>query len=211
MHRAFIALFLFAQMIPSGLVDIKTIAPTVAVDLKYASADNVLGVSFMSDNRCYLVPSLAKQLAHAETIVSRQGFHLVLWDCYRSEEVQRQLWNACVGMHGESRCRGLVGNPDVALSYHNSGEAVDIALVDEAGILVEMPSKFDSGLFPNDSGEDKRRARRPAQQSLAKPELWSEAGWKHFQVLEIALLEAGLSGISSEWWHWSVPRSAFSK
>lgn len=210
MLRLLFALIFFGQVASSdALVDVKTVAPSVIVDMRYASENNFLGQRLYTDSTCFVLPALAKRIAVAEQIVSRRGFHLVLWDCYRPVEYQHRMWNACVTQHGTAHCTGLVANPNVSASYHNSGAAIDVGLAGASGNLVELPSKFDSGLFPNDSPQDKRRARRPAQQSFTKPELWSEAGWQHFQVLEQVLLEAGLSGISSEWWHWSIPRSTF--
>lgn len=184
------------------LIDIKKIAPEVVVDLRYATENNFLHRAIYQDASCYLTTAMARRVALAEKIVARDGYHLLLWDCYRSIENQELMWNACLKLHDARHCTGLVANPNAALSYHNVGEAIDVGLADSLGQPIEMPSKFASGLYKTDGFEDKLRARRPGLFIKVKPELWSEMAWKHYQILERALHEAGLKGISTEWWHW---------
>lgn len=185
---------------PAGMIDVKTVAPTVVVEMKYATPDNFLGAAFYTDTTCYLTPATAQKVVQAESVVASQGYHLVLWDCARPVEYQYTMWNSCVANHGESHCSGLVANPYVSKSGHTFGKVIDVGLVDAQGAPIEMPSKYDSGLFPEDTQTDKSRSRPPSGNT--KPTLWSETSWQNYLVLAAALRSAGFTGITSEWWHW---------
>lgn len=187
---------------PTGMVDVTTVAPTVRVSMKYATSDNFLGEAFYTDDTCYLTPATAAKIAKAESFVVQQGFHLQLWDCARPVEVQQRMWDTCVAYHGAEHCSGLVANPSKSKSRHTYGTTVDVSLVTYDGFPTSVPSKFDSGLFPDDTADDKSRARPPASGSSVKPTLWDDWAWKNYQTLARAMTVAGFTGISSEWWHW---------
>jgi len=184
------------------MVNVKSVAPTVVVQMKYATDDNFLGVAFYTDPVCYLTPATALKVAQAESVVASQDRHLVLYDCARPVEYQYTMWNSCVVNYGESHCSGLVANPYVSKSGHTYGKVIDVGLVDSQGITIEMPSKYDSGLFPDDTSTDKARS-RPSQNGI-KPSLWSETGWQNYLILSSALRSADFVGNPSEWWHWKL-------
>jgi len=187
---------------PAGMVDVKTVAPTVRVTMKYATTNNFLGMAFYTDSTCYLTPATAAKVAKVESFLVPQGYHLQLLDCARPVEVQQRMWDTCVAYHGAGHCSGLVANPSKSKSRHTYGTTVDVSLTDFEGFPVNVPSKYDSGLFPDDTAEDKARARPPATGSSVKPTLWSDYAWENYQTLVRAMTVAGFTGISSEWWHW---------
>lgn len=199
--RLFLA-FLILTTAPIGMVDVTTVVPTVHVSMKYAITDNFLGRAFYTDPTCYLTPTTAAKIAAAESFLVQQAFHLQLWDCARPIEVQQPMWDACVAYHNADYCSGLVANPSKSKSRHTYGKTVDVSLVDYEGWPVSMPSKFDSGLFPGDTAEDKTRARPPINGSTIKPPLWNDHEWENYQTLARAMTAAGFTGINSEWWHW---------
>lgn len=198
-----LALLTLTGAAPSGMVDIKTVAPGVVVDVRYATPDNFLGRAFYTDPTCYLTPATAAKVAHAEAAVSKQGYHLLLWDCARPLSYQYDMWNSCVRNHGESHCSGLVANPYASPSGHTYGNVIDVGLVTADGSPVELPSKYDSGLFSEDTSADKTRSRPPSD-GVTKPPLWSDTAWEHYRVLRSVLSAAGFTGITSEWWHWKA-------
>lgn len=201
MFLLLVASLAFAEA-PAGMVDVKTVASTVVVSMRYATRDNFLGEAFYADAACYLTPATADKIAKAESSLVSQGYHLLLWDCARPVGVQQRMWDACVAHHGADHCSGLVANPGKSRSRHTYGTTVDVSIVDRDGFPVGVPSKYDSGLFPDDTAEDKSRARPPAFGSSAKPLPWDDLAWSNYRILAAAMTAAGFTGISSEWWHW---------
>ena len=194
------SLFVFFALItapPVGMVDVKTVAPTVHVLMKYATSDNFLEEVFYEDDTCYLTPITAAKIAKAESFLVSQGFHLQLWDCARPVKVQHKMWDACVSYHGAEHCVGLVANPSKSKSRHTYGTTVDVSLVTYNGFQTSVPSKFDSGLFSSDTVADKSRARPPIFGSSIKPTLWDDLAWKNYQILVHAMTIVGFTGISS--------------
>ena len=87
--------------------------------------------------RALVQPSVAKQLVGAQNFLRHYKYGLKIWDAYRPESVQRQLWQV---VHDES----YVTNPEDGVgSLHTWGVAVDATLVDARGRSVRMPSDFD--------------------------------------------------------------------
>jgi len=185
---------------PPGMVDIRSVAPTVHVQIRYATPDNFLGEAFYKDATCYLTPQTADKVSRAEQLVSAFGYRLLLWDCTRDTAYQGRMWDSCVEHHGQDHCSGLVANPNRSLSHHTFGTTIDVGLVNRDGTAVELPSKYDSGLFLTDTPADKQAARPP--KDSVKPALWSDASWDAYRVLQYAMIVSGFTGISSEWWHW---------
>lgn len=200
---------------PSGMIDVTTVAPTVVLGMSYATPENFMGYAFYTGSdagTCWLTPAVADKVAEAEAALSKQGYHLLIYDCARPVQYQYAMWDSCVANHGASHCGGLVANPYDRPSGHTYGKVIDVGLVSADGTPIELPSKFDSGLFPGDTKTDKFRPRPPSgsvsgqwttPSTWTKPTLWGDAAMTHFVIMATALHDAGLSGaISSEWWHW---------
>lgn len=210
-------LVLVAQVLaaPQGMIDVTTVAPTVVLDMRYATPNNFLGYAFYTGPEagvCYLTPEVAAKVAKAEATVSAQGYHLVMYDCARPVQYQYTMWDTCVATHGSTHCSGLVANPYERPSGHTYGKVVDVGLVDANGQAIELPSKYDSGLFAGDTRADKSLPRPPSgsvsgqwtdPSAWTRPTLWSDTAMRNFVIMASALHSAGFSGaISSEWWHW---------
>src|SRR6185437_9475596 len=69
----------------AGLVDIRSLVPDMAEDIKYAGNDNFVGrpVDGYRAARCYLLRPVAEALARVEHDLRRQHMRLKLFDCYR--------------------------------------------------------------------------------------------------------------------------------
>jgi D-alanyl-D-alanine dipeptidase len=183
------ALTLAAAPSPAGaaaaLVDAAARLPDAVLDVRYATADNFTGRPIYPVARCLLLPEVAERLVRAAAALRRQGFRLVLHDCYRPLSVQRELWKALPR-------RGWVADPATG-SHHNRAAAVDLSLADLAGTPVEMPTGYD------DFGP---RARA-----------WATAGIpararRHRDALRTAMTAAGFLVNPVEWWHFDAPGAA---
>jgi zinc D-Ala-D-Ala dipeptidase len=166
-----------------GLVDIQSVDPTIAVELRYAGRNNILGYPLYPDGTRALVrPKVASSLAVAQTWLRHYKYGLKIWDAYRPVEVQAKLWQAA---HNTD----YVANPDVGVgSLHSWGVAVDATLIDSWNHDVRMPTDFDD-FTP------------AAMWRYVGPSL--EVGG-HVRLLQWAMHKAGFWGMRTEWWHFTI-------
>jgi len=165
------------------LVDVRSVDPTITVDLRYAGRKNFLGHSLYPRGTHALVrPEVASALATAQSFLRRYQYGLKIWDAYRPVEVQAMLWQA-------SHNSDYVANPEIgAGSLHSWGIAVDATLVDSRVRDVRMPTDFDD-FTP--------AAMLPYMGSSY------EIRW-NLRLLRYAMHKAGFCGLRTEWWHFTI-------
>ena len=166
------------------LLDIRSIDPSIIVELRYAGPNNITGHALYSPGTRALVrPEVAQRLAMAQRYLRRHGHGLKIWDAYRPRSVQEELWRA-------APASVYIADPETANgSLHTWGVAVDATLVNSRNQPVVMPTDFDdltpaAMLFyggPN----------RHVQSNLA--------------LLQAAMGAAGFYGHLREWWHFIAP------
>src|SRR6059036_3089344 len=107
------------------LVDIKSVDPTILVELRYAGRHNLAGHPlYPPGTRALVRPEVAAALAVAQISLRQYQYGLKIWDAYRPVAVQVKLWQA-------SHDNDYVANPETgAGSLHSWGLAVDATLVD---------------------------------------------------------------------------------
>jgi len=165
------------------LVDVRSVDPTITVDLRYAGRHNFLGHSLYPRGTHALArPEIASDLAAAQSILRRYQFGLKIWDAYRPVAVQAMLWQ-------RSHNSDYVANPEVgAGSLHSWGIAVDATLVDSRTRDVRMPTDFDdftpASMLPYMG---------------SSPEIRS-----NLRLLRYAMHKAGFCGLRTEWWHYTL-------
>src|SRR5262245_10492139 len=75
---------LFAESRYDNLVDIRSVDPTIVVELRYATVDNITGRRLYPREMPALVrPSTAARLAKAQALLRPLGYRLKIWDAYR--------------------------------------------------------------------------------------------------------------------------------
>jgi D-alanyl-D-alanine dipeptidase len=117
-------------------------APGTVIDLRYASANNFMGVNlYGAFNRAFLRKSAAAQLQLACEALDRKcrGYKLLVLDATRPRSVQHRLWAHVKGTPEEC----YIADP-VAGSIHNFGFAVDVTIVDARGEELDMGTAFDA-------------------------------------------------------------------
>jgi beta-N-acetylhexosaminidase/D-alanyl-D-alanine dipeptidase len=175
---------------PAGFVDLATLEPGIAIDMRYAGADNFTGEAIYPVARCLLRRPVAEALVRVERRLRRRGFALKVWDCYRPFSVQEQLWRRVPDPRYVARPRRDAGGRPIAGSKHNRGAAVDLTLITAAGSAVEMPTDHD---------DFSRRAHRGSPR-------WSPAARRHAEILDEAMLAERFAPIPTEWWHYDGAR-----
>ncbi len=168
------------------LADASALVPDAVLDLRYATARNVVGRPlYPAGARCLLQPKVAERLAQAAAALRAQGLRLRLYDCYRPLSVQKLLFEK------ESR-PGFVADPYHGGSHHNRGGAVDAGLAGPGGEELELPTDFD---------EFSPRASAHAVNGV------SAAARAHREALRAAMVAAGFEPSRSEGWHFSAPEA----
>lgn len=160
------------------LVDVRSVAPGVVVEMRYAGSDNFTGQALYDCGRCFLRPETAAKVARAEQELRTRGLSLKMWDCYRPLSVQRLFWSIVPDPR-------FVADPRKG-SRHNRGTAVDVTLVDAAGRELEMPTRFDDFTPRAAHGE----TRLPAQVV------------RNRRLLRETMERAGFRLLPTEWWHY---------
>ncbi|MCA9772409.1 MAG: M15 family metallopeptidase, partial [Myxococcales bacterium] len=117
------------------LVDLASVDPTIRVDARYATKDNVLGVRMYPDGRLFALPPVGARLARVQAVLRSEGLSLVVYDAYRPQTVQQRMWER----FPDDR---YVANPAVG-SNHSRGAAVDLTLARADGEMLAMPTPFD--------------------------------------------------------------------
>lgn len=162
----------------------------IAVDLRYASANNFVGRDLYSPFDCaWLHREAAEALEQVVAWLARErpGVTALVLDALRPQRVQEQLWEALA-------CTGLqmyLADP-VRGSIHSYGMALDITLLDEAGVELDMGTGFD----------DMTELSHPALEEgfLLAGQLTAQQVANR-RLLRAAMLQAGFLGIRTEWWH----------
>jgi D-alanyl-D-alanine dipeptidase len=168
---------------PDDFVAIETVIPDAVIDIRYATKDNFTGEVLYPKAVCKLRRAVAARLAKAAALLRKQDRRLLIWDCYRPLSIQKILWERVPDPR-------YVADPKKG-SRHNRGAAVDLALVDRDGAVVELPTKFD---------EFTKAAHR-------KTALAGKSG-AEAKRLSTAMLAAGFTPMATEWWHFDAPESA---
>jgi zinc D-Ala-D-Ala dipeptidase len=166
-----------------ALVNIKSVDPSIAVELRYATSKNIAGHSFYSPKTPALVrPEVAERLARVQKFLRRYQYSLKIWDAYRPPSVHAELWRAVAR-------NAYVANPHLgAGSMHSWGVAVDVTLLDSDNRPASMPTDFDNFT--------------PAAMWLYQGR--DPAVHRHLHLLQVAMCNAGFYELPSEWWHFTI-------
>ncbi len=163
-----------------NLIDIRSVDPTIVVELRYATSRNITRRALYPPEMPALVrPKTAARLAKAQQFLRARHYGLKIWDAYRPLAAQIELWERT--HDGAYVADPLSGNG----SLHTWGVAVDATLVDDKGREVAMPTAFDEFTpeaklhYHGDDPEVKR----------------------HLKVLQAAMRHGGFYGMRNEWWH----------
>jgi D-alanyl-D-alanine dipeptidase len=171
------------QALAAGLVDVRTVVPDAVIDLRYATANNFVGVPlYPAGARCLVHESLAPALQTAAAQLRAQGYTLVFWDCYRPHDVQVRMFNAVPDP-------AWVAKPGDYARSHEAARSVDVTLAN-GGRLVDMGTDFD---------DFSARATAYATDGVSAQQQANRA------LLRTAMATGGLAVYAGEWWHFDGP------
>jgi zinc D-Ala-D-Ala dipeptidase len=164
------------------LVELTTLDPTIKLDIRYATANNLAGRAVYSEARAFLQRPAADALVRAHRALKPRGYGLLVFDGYRPWTVTKLFWDVT-----PPDKREFVADPSQG-SKHNRGCAVDLSMYDLAsGREVEMPSAYDEmspRAYPDfTGGTPEARARR--------------------DLLRESMEREGFTVEPNEWWHFN--------
>ena len=167
------------------LTDVRSLDPTIVVDLRYATSNNFTGVSLPGylANHAYLRREAASALSRVQRDLRSQGLGLKIFDAYRPVRATLAMvdWTERV-----NRPDLLKDGYIASRSRHNLGLAIDLTLIDlSSGKELEMGTPFDTFSAAAHTGN---AAGTPAANR---------------QMLKTAMEREGFVNYDQEWWHFS--------
>ncbi len=164
----------------SDLVELTSLDPTIRLEIRYATSNNLFGTPFYSQARAFLQRPAAEALVRANASLKPLGYGLLVHDGYRPWYVTKMFWDAT-----PPEKHVFVADPSQG-SRHNRGAAVDLTLYDlKTGAPIEMVSTYDETTdraYPNYPGGTSRQR-------------WYRA------LLRRAMEAQGFTVYDAEWWH----------
>jgi D-alanyl-D-alanine dipeptidase len=182
------------------LVELIKQDPTIHLDIRYATANNFLGVPLYTTARAFLQRPAADALLRVQQSLKPHGFQLLVHDAYRPWSVTKLFWEA-VPPSG----KGFVADPAKG-SKHNRGAAVDLTLWSLAdGAPARMVGGYDEfsprshPYYPGGTSRQRwqRNLLRSAMEaqgfSVNRVEWWhfDYRGWEQYPILDVDFDKAG--------------------
>ena len=187
------------QLIDRGLVDIQTLDASVAVSLKYSTADNFIKEDVYGDlERAYLQPMAAQKLLKAQQALKKinPNYHLLVYDGARPRRVTIIFWKRMSHLPPNRR-EDFVADPKQG-SIHNFGCAVDLTIADQNNKPLDMGTIFD---FFGQEAEPRRETQMLKEGKITEKQLQNR------RLLRNVMTQAGFTSIITEWWHYNaLPR-----
>jgi D-alanyl-D-alanine dipeptidase len=168
-----------APMLRATYVEIDAKAYNVDIYLAYATTDNFTGRPVYANAHCFLHADAAEHLAHAIELAGRLGYRMLIYDALRPSEAQWALWN-------HTPDPDFLADPRRG-SPHSRGVAVDLTLIDDAGVPLDMGTTFDAFTPLSHHGANVSRDTQSNRHLLLG--IMSTAGWDFY---------------SKEWWHYQL-------
>ena len=162
------------------LVELRSVDPTIRLDVRYASSRNFLSAPLYLQERAFMQRPAAEALARVSTRLHALGYGLLIHDAYRPWYVTEMFWK---GTPDDKKI--FVADPSQG-SRHNRGCAVDLTLYDlKSGAPIEMTGGYD---------EMSERS-YPFYPGGTARQRWTR------NLLRHAMEQEGFNVFEFEWWH----------
>lgn len=195
------------------LIDVLTISPHIALDMRYATANNFTGhrVDGYQVAKCLLHRPVAEALAKVEQRLNASGYALVIFDCYRPTMAVDDFMRWAKDINDTSTKAQyypdldkskLVPDYIAEKSGHSKGATLDVGLLDcrvKPCVALDMGTAFDFfGVQANTDYPHLTVSQRQNRKQLV-----------------MAMQEQGFENYPMEWWHFTwkagiLPDQAYS-
>jgi D-alanyl-D-alanine dipeptidase len=187
-------------------VDVRTLAPDIVVEMRYAGADNFVGRPIVGYEApvCLLSRDAAAALAAVHERLRASGRAIKVYDCYRPTRAVADFAAWARDLEDQRTKAEYYPNVDKAelfeLGYiaersgHSRGSTVDVTLVDRAtGAEIDMGTPYDL-LDPRSW---------PSDESVGA------AARENRRVLAAAMRTYGFTPLEEEWWHFTLENEPY--
>ncbi len=164
----------------SPLIEITGPAYDVDIAIAYAASANFTGKPVYARAACYLHPKAAECLKAAIRYAGELGYRLKIFDAYRPTEAQWKLWE-------HTPDPDFLADPRRG-SPHSRGVAIDLTLLNEAGMELDMGTPFDAFTLRSHHGAEDIPAEAKRNRLLLLG-IMTSAGWDFYR---------------NEWWHYQL-------
>ncbi|KEQ17188.1 D-alanyl-D-alanine dipeptidase [Endozoicomonas numazuensis] len=165
-----------------SLVEITPQSHDVILEIAYATENNFTGKPIYKKPLCLMHEAAANKLQRAIEVLEPMGLKLKIWDAFRPQEAQQELYRCAPDPE-------YVSHPQTGVRPHCRGIAIDLTLIDPFGNELEMGTEFDDFRPLAHHGNDQV----------------SDLAQKNRLILAGAMNVAGFNPIQSEWWHYQLP------
>jgi len=168
------------EFLAPDLVELTKLDPTIKLEIRYATTNNLFGNVFYSEARAFMQRPAAEALVRVNLNLRGMGYGVLVHDAYRPWYVTKVFWDAT-----PDDKKLFVADPSKG-SRHNRGCAVDLTLYSlKTSKPVEMVSTYDETT-------DRASPDYPGGTSLQR--------W-HRDVLRSTMESEGFTVYEAEWWH----------
>ncbi len=147
----------FAKSTEHKLIELKTIDPSLKLDIRYATKNNFLGRPVYKEAKAFLQEEVAEELVKINNSFKKDGYGILVFDGYRPWSITKIFWDET-----PIEKRKFVADPKKG-SIHNRGCAVDLSLYDlKTGKEIKMPCEYDEfseRAYPSYSGGTKEESK----------------------------------------------------
>ena len=190
-----------------GLVDLRSVDPTIQVSLMYGRADNFTGqVLYTELHTAYLLPSTAAALKRAQTELKRlrPDLSLKVYDAARPMSVQQKMFNVVAGTPKSI----YVSNPANGGGLHNY-----VCWGGPYGCFKNSCSKLTCDTIPMGTKIDYmgRLSHVNLEQEFLKQKRISPAAVANRRLLRRVMAVGGFKVLRTEWWHFNFKTRAQAK
>lgn len=182
-----------AHMKEEGLINVRSLDPSIRVDLKYATTDNFTKVILYDTlTNAYLHPLAAKKIVKAQQYLKQldSNLCLLIYDAARPLSIQKKMYKVVQGTPQAP----YVANP-TRTGLHNYGMAVDLTICNKDGTPLDMGTPFD--YFGSAAGINK-------EVELIEQGRLTTQQVKNRTLLRKVMVYAGFQTIRGEWWHFNA-------
>lgn len=207
-----------------GFVDLKVLNPNIIVEAAYATNWNFIGqpIEGYQAGKCYLTTKAAKALSEVQKEISKQGYSLLVFDCYRPQRAVNQFvaWTKdsdtkkqSVFYPDESKGELIKRGYIDAKSGHSRGSTVDLTLIradkyqaesfySQVSAItdcrkskgVELSGQMDMGTTFDCFSELAHTANPTVPETVRK----------NREILKSAMEKQGFTNYPKEWWHFTM-------
>jgi D-alanyl-D-alanine dipeptidase len=192
--------------LPEQFCYLHDVDPSIKYDIKYASANNLIGRPIIGyqQNVCIVTNALGKALAGLQAELISENLELFVFETYRPTQAGADMLQWALDSEQIGNKKDYYPNIEksdlyrlgylIEYSAHSRGSTVDVTLVDSrSGQSLDMGTRFD---FMDVLSQ-------PNNESIG------EIAFAHRQMLQTLMIKHGFLEIDTECWHFTLQDEPF--